>query len=325
MCTKGSLRQFRWALSPPGLLFFVQMIFRGLNIFDVFNLFTLQEDCEANLAVAMPALDAAVRALDTLKQQDITIVKTMTNPPAGVRLVMEAICIMKVLKMMMMMMVLVMMMLVMVMVMVMLVMLLLLMMMMRIMMRIMMMVMVMMMMVMMIMMMVMMIMMMVMMMAIHNNDDNDDDGDNDGDDGDGVGDVYLPPPPPPDLWQWLILMLLIIALIIKENVMSAINWNLMMIMMIFFLCRASKETGKSTTKESHLMTIGQLQKGYVIQNDSDSSFLCRLNECSWRHIAIQILYVRASVRPLKFRLTFFKLLLIYYQYIHPPIYYMLFP
>ncbi|XP_071486244.1 dynein axonemal heavy chain 3-like [Diadema antillarum] len=55
----------------------------------------IKEDCEANLAVAMPALDAAVRALDTLKQQDITIVKTMTNPPAGVRLVMEAICIMK--------------------------------------------------------------------------------------------------------------------------------------------------------------------------------------------------------------------------------------
>ena len=46
-------------------------------------------------------------------------------------------------------------------------------------------------------------------------------------------------------------------------------------------------------------------------------FFCRLNECSWRHIAIQILYVRAcvrpsvraSVRPLQFRLTFFKLLL----------------
>ena len=75
---------------------FVQIIFRGFNIFDVFDRFTLQEDCEANLAVAMPALDAAVRALDTLKQQDITIVKTMTNPPAGVRLVMEAICIMKV-------------------------------------------------------------------------------------------------------------------------------------------------------------------------------------------------------------------------------------
>ena len=40
------------------------------------------------------------------------------------------------------------------------------------------------------------------------------------------------------------------------------------------------------------------------------TFLCRLNECSWRHIAIQILpCVRSSVRPLKFRLTFFKLLL----------------
>ena len=38
-------------------------------------------------------------------------------------------------------------------------------------------------------------------------------------------------------------------------------------------------------------------------------FLCRLNECSWRHIVIQILYVCASVRPLKFWLTFFKLLL----------------
>ncbi|XP_041458176.1 dynein heavy chain 3, axonemal-like isoform X7 [Lytechinus variegatus] len=55
----------------------------------------IKEDCEANLAVAMPALNAAVKALDTLKQQDITIVKTMTNPPAGVRLVMEAVCIMK--------------------------------------------------------------------------------------------------------------------------------------------------------------------------------------------------------------------------------------
>ncbi|GFS14673.1 dynein heavy chain 3, axonemal [Elysia marginata] len=40
-------------------------------------------------------MNAALAALDTLKQNDITIVKTMTNPPAGVRLVMESICIMK--------------------------------------------------------------------------------------------------------------------------------------------------------------------------------------------------------------------------------------
>lgn len=44
----------------------------------------------------MPALNAAVSALDTLKQQDISLVKAMTNPPAGVRMVMEAICILKV-------------------------------------------------------------------------------------------------------------------------------------------------------------------------------------------------------------------------------------
>ncbi|KAK3779689.1 hypothetical protein RRG08_013644 [Elysia crispata] len=52
-------------------------------------------DCEEKLKIAMPAMNAALTALDTLKQNDITIVKTMTNPPAGVRLVMESICIMK--------------------------------------------------------------------------------------------------------------------------------------------------------------------------------------------------------------------------------------
>lgn len=46
----------------------------------------------------MPLLNAAIGALDTLKQNDITIVKTMTNPPIGVKLVMESICIMKVSK-----------------------------------------------------------------------------------------------------------------------------------------------------------------------------------------------------------------------------------
>ena len=46
----------------------------------------------------MPAMNAAIAALDTLKQNDISLVKTMTNPPNGVRLVMEAVCIMKNLK-----------------------------------------------------------------------------------------------------------------------------------------------------------------------------------------------------------------------------------
>ena len=44
----------------------------------------------------MPALKAAIAALKTLKQNDITVVKSMTNPPNGVKLVMEAVCILKV-------------------------------------------------------------------------------------------------------------------------------------------------------------------------------------------------------------------------------------
>ena len=44
----------------------------------------------------MPAMNAAIAALNTLKQNDITIVKSMANPPRGVKLVMEAVCILKV-------------------------------------------------------------------------------------------------------------------------------------------------------------------------------------------------------------------------------------
>ncbi|KAB0793663.1 hypothetical protein PPYR_13283 [Photinus pyralis] len=55
----------------------------------------IKDDCESDLAEAIPALEAAVEALDTLKPADITLVKSMKNPPAGVKLVMEAICIMK--------------------------------------------------------------------------------------------------------------------------------------------------------------------------------------------------------------------------------------
>ncbi|KAK5640705.1 hypothetical protein RI129_009252 [Pyrocoelia pectoralis] len=55
----------------------------------------IKDDCESDLAEAIPALEAAVEALDTLKPADITLVKSMKNPPAGVKLVMEAVCIMK--------------------------------------------------------------------------------------------------------------------------------------------------------------------------------------------------------------------------------------
>lgn len=40
-------------------------------------------------------LEAALSALDTLTKADITEVKAMKNPPAAVKLVMEACCIMK--------------------------------------------------------------------------------------------------------------------------------------------------------------------------------------------------------------------------------------
>ncbi|KAG7518207.1 dynein heavy chain 12, axonemal [Solea senegalensis] len=55
----------------------------------------LKDDCESNLAEAIPALEAALSALDTLKPSDITIVKSMKNPPSGVKLVMAAVCVMK--------------------------------------------------------------------------------------------------------------------------------------------------------------------------------------------------------------------------------------
>eukprot|EP01018_Ginkgo_biloba_P007890 Gb_26553 [translate_table: standard] len=55
----------------------------------------IKEDCESELAVAMPMLEAALSALDTLTKSDITEVKAMKNPPGPVKLVMEACCIMK--------------------------------------------------------------------------------------------------------------------------------------------------------------------------------------------------------------------------------------
>uniref|UniRef100_A0A8B9LFK1 Dynein axonemal heavy chain 7 n=1 Tax=Astyanax mexicanus TaxID=7994 RepID=A0A8B9LFK1_ASTMX len=55
----------------------------------------IEDECNADLAVALPILESALSALDTLTTQDITVVKSMKSPPAGVKLVMEAICILK--------------------------------------------------------------------------------------------------------------------------------------------------------------------------------------------------------------------------------------
>jgi dynein heavy chain len=52
----------------------------------------MKTDCEEQLAEAIPALEAAVKALSTLSKSDIVEVKAMKKPPDGVKLTMEAIC-----------------------------------------------------------------------------------------------------------------------------------------------------------------------------------------------------------------------------------------
>jgi hypothetical protein len=53
----------------------------------------MKAECDADLAGAMPAMNAALAAVDGLRKQDIVEVKSMGSPPAGVRLVMQAVCI----------------------------------------------------------------------------------------------------------------------------------------------------------------------------------------------------------------------------------------
>ncbi|KAK8378939.1 hypothetical protein O3P69_009581 [Scylla paramamosain] len=54
----------------------------------------LQEECQVELNRALPALHEAVAALNTLKPADITVVKSMKNPPQAIKLVMAAVCVM---------------------------------------------------------------------------------------------------------------------------------------------------------------------------------------------------------------------------------------
>ncbi|EDQ91509.1 uncharacterized protein MONBRDRAFT_15298, partial [Monosiga brevicollis MX1] len=55
----------------------------------------IADDAQRDLDEALPALDAAVTSLKSLNKGDVTEVKAMSNPPAGVRLVMETVCIMQ--------------------------------------------------------------------------------------------------------------------------------------------------------------------------------------------------------------------------------------
>ncbi|TMW60250.1 hypothetical protein Poli38472_000292 [Pythium oligandrum] len=53
-----------------------------------------QADAQKDLDQALPALNAAVTALDSLDKKDITEVKAFIKPPQAVQVVMEAVCIM---------------------------------------------------------------------------------------------------------------------------------------------------------------------------------------------------------------------------------------
>ncbi|KAK3272243.1 hypothetical protein CYMTET_19451 [Cymbomonas tetramitiformis] len=53
----------------------------------------IKMECEEALSEAMPALQSAISALDTLKPADIKLVQSFKNPPATVKLVMEAVCV----------------------------------------------------------------------------------------------------------------------------------------------------------------------------------------------------------------------------------------
>ncbi|CAL4124987.1 unnamed protein product, partial [Meganyctiphanes norvegica] len=54
----------------------------------------LQEECQIELNKALPALHDAVESLNTLKPADITLVKSMKNPPSVIKLVLSAVCVM---------------------------------------------------------------------------------------------------------------------------------------------------------------------------------------------------------------------------------------
>ncbi|XP_051173104.1 dynein axonemal heavy chain 7-like isoform X2 [Leptopilina boulardi] len=58
----------------------------------------IKAECDANLSEALPILLKAQTALNTLTVTDIAVVKAMKSPPAGVKLVMESVCILKEMK-----------------------------------------------------------------------------------------------------------------------------------------------------------------------------------------------------------------------------------
>lgn len=55
----------------------------------------IKEDCEKDLAEALPALQAAEDALKVLDKKKLDLLKTMKSPPQVIKVVMKALCIVK--------------------------------------------------------------------------------------------------------------------------------------------------------------------------------------------------------------------------------------
>eukprot|EP01116_Phalansterium_solitarium_P008654 TRINITY_DN225_c0_g1_i6.p1 TRINITY_DN225_c0_g1~~TRINITY_DN225_c0_g1_i6.p1 ORF type:complete len:4288 (+),score=2116.54 TRINITY_DN225_c0_g1_i6:207-13070(+) len=55
----------------------------------------IKDECEADLNKVLPILQESEKALETLNKNDVNEIKSMKSPPAGVKLVMETICILK--------------------------------------------------------------------------------------------------------------------------------------------------------------------------------------------------------------------------------------
>lgn len=54
----------------------------------------ITEEAQAELSVAIPALKEAEDALNTINKADIAQIKGYASPPAGVVMVLEAVCVM---------------------------------------------------------------------------------------------------------------------------------------------------------------------------------------------------------------------------------------
>ena len=53
----------------------------------------IKSDCELILGDAMPALNKALAALDTLDKKDIVEMKMYTSPPEDLVLVLDCVCV----------------------------------------------------------------------------------------------------------------------------------------------------------------------------------------------------------------------------------------